>query len=75
MSKLFYAPTTFTDIVEIQSILTCPFVLSGFSTISSNMTIPAGYNSVLNGPITIASDISLTISSTANVRIKDISDG
>lgn len=75
MSKLFYAPTTFTDIVEMQSILTCPFVLSNSSTISSNMTIPDGYNSVLNGPITIASDISLTISSTANVRIKDISDG
>ena len=42
------------------------------TTISKPMTIPANYNSVLYGPITIAE--TLTITSTAAVKIKDIAD-
>ena len=70
----FYAPTTFSDSVEMQNVLNSQLVCT-VATISSDMTMPAGYNSILNGPITIADGTSLTISSTANVRIKDISDG
>ena len=42
------------------------------TTISEPMTIPANYNSVLFGPITITE--TLTITSTAAVKIKDIAD-
>ncbi len=44
------------------------------STINVASTVPASYNSVLYGPITIGTAGTLTISENAIVKIKDISD-
>ena len=44
------------------------------STINISTTIPANYNSVLFGPITIDTDGTLIISDGAAVKIKDIED-
>ena len=42
--------------------------------LSKNTPLPAGHNALLYGPITIATDTTVTIGSTANLKIKDISD-
>ena len=42
------------------------------SSIDATVTVPSNYNSVLFGPITITE--TLTITSTAAVKIKDIAD-
>jgi len=44
------------------------------SSINTNTTIPPGYNYVMYGPITIIAGKTLTVSDTANLKIKDISD-
>lgn len=60
------------------SVFNAGFTLaSGFgntSTINVAATIPANYNSVLYGPITIGTAGTLTIGNDAIVKIKDISD-
>ena len=43
------------------------------TTISSDTTVPDNFNSLLYGPITISSGISLRIGSDSNVKIRDIS--
>ena len=44
------------------------------TTISSDTTVPDNFNSLLYGPITISSGISLRIGSDSSVKIRDISD-
>jgi len=44
------------------------------STISTSLTIPANYNFVMQGPITVANGVSLTVDSSSNLKIKDISE-
>ena len=44
------------------------------STISTSLTIPSNYNFVMHGPITVASGVSLTVDSSSNLKIKDISE-
>ena len=44
------------------------------STINVTSTVPAGYNSVLYGPITVGAAGTLTIGAGSAVKIKDISD-
>jgi hypothetical protein len=42
--------------------------------ISASFTIPENYNSLLFGPITIVSDITVTISSESTLKIVDLDD-
>lgn len=44
------------------------------STINTTVTMPANYNSLLYGPITIGSSGTFTIGSDSTVKIKDITD-
>ena len=44
------------------------------STINTTVTMPANYNSILYGPITIGASGQFTIGSDSIVKIKDISD-
>ncbi len=48
--------------------------LGNAAAISSDTVIPAGHNYVMYGPITINDTKTLTITDTANLRIRDISD-
>ena len=41
---------------------------------ATNTTVPANYNSLLFGPITIGNGVSFTINANSNVKIKDIDD-
>jgi hypothetical protein len=60
------------------SILNAGLVSSmGFAnaaTINITASVPANYNAVLYGPITIGADGAFTISADANIKIKDIGD-
>ena len=59
------------------SITTTGFMFAGglgnLSTINTPTTIPANYNSLLYGPITIAGGTDLTITSGSAIKIRDIS--
>mgnify|MGYP003640597903 CR=1 FL=1 len=44
------------------------------ATIGNSVTVPADYNFVMYGPITVSTGVSLTVGSDANLKIKDISD-
>jgi len=49
-------------------------VMGNSQTINYNVTMPANYNSLLIGPITIASGINVTVGANSNLKIKDIED-
>ena len=49
-------------------------IMMNATTISNDVTIPADYNALIYGPITVAAGTTITVSADANFKIKDISD-
>ena len=49
-------------------------IMANATTISADVTIPADYNAVIYGPITIAAGKTITVSDGANFKIKDFAD-
>jgi len=64
--------------ISASSVVTTGFMFAAgmcnFTTLNTPTTIPANYNSLLYGPITIANGIDLRIMSDSAVKIRDISD-
>ena len=49
-------------------------IMANATTISADVTIPADYNAVIYGPITVAAGKTITVSDGANFKIKDFAD-
>ncbi len=60
--------------VSVSGILQVNGVIANATTISADTTIPGNYNAVLYGPITVAVGTTLTVSTDANLKIKDFAD-
>jgi len=60
-------PANITDFTSVTAV-------GNSTTMATNTTVPANYNSVLYGPITIGSGVSFTIGTDSKVKIKDIDD-
>ena len=60
--------------ISVSGLLQIIGIMANAATISTDTTIPSNYNAVLYGPITVAAGTTLTVSSDANLKIKDIAD-
>ena len=65
---VFTTELSVADGVKITGISATP------SSIAVSTSVPANYNAILYGPITIASGVSLTVSANAKLKIKDFAD-
>ncbi len=69
--------TAGSDAVTTQNVVegaTAASMTGNSASVAQNITLPAYYNAVLYGPITIDSNSSFTIGANSNVKIKDITD-
>ena len=60
--------------LSVTGALSVDGVLSNATTITADATIPADYNAVLYGPITVAAGYTITVSDGAKLKIKDFAD-